>query len=72
MVEREGMMARLEDAGCKMRESGVCEQWFCGVDPEIRAVAGDANGQLFAALLQATGYVDCACVDLLRDGMRPL
>ena len=70
MEKREQTIARLEEADDKMRQSGACEQWFQCADREIRAVAAEANGQLFSALLRATGYVDHECADMLRHGMR--
>ena len=62
------MMSKLEEAGEQMISAGTCGNWLGNADPEIRAVAGTVNGPLFKSLLQAAGYEDCACVDLLRDG----
>ena len=58
----------IEEADRRMRQSGLCEEWFAGADVATRQVAGGANGHLFQTLLKASGYHDVACVDSLREG----
>ena len=42
--------------------------WYQGCDAWVRKVAGAANGLLFQQLLEATGYCDVDCVNMLRHG----
>jgi len=67
-AHREAMISSLEDAGAAMQASGLRDQWFSSADRECRAVAGGANGHLLHVLLDAIGYCDVACADLLREG----
>ena len=62
------MVQQLAEADAVSRQTGKCAEWFEGSDPETLQIAGEANGFLFAALLGASGYKDCACADLLRKG----
>ena len=55
-------------AGAALDRSGWKREWFGCADAETLAVAGECNGHLMEQLLKATGYNDCACVELLRDG----
>ena len=67
--EREGMIAALEEAGRRMWASGLAEKWYEGVDPMLRAAAGQVNGHLLEQLLRATGYHDWRCAHLFREGV---
>ena len=49
---------------------GVCAQWFAESDDVIKKVSETVNGQLLSTLLQATGYHDCECAELFRNGVR--
>ncbi len=69
---RTEMVSALEEADRLMRVNGVCEAWLNGCDPEIKAVCGTINGQLFSALLEATRFRDARCVDTLRKGAQLL
>ena len=62
------MIHKLEMADAQMRKSGLCDSWFDGADEVTLGVSGRCNGALFEQLLQATGYGDAACVELLREG----
>ena len=70
MEEREEMICMLELASHKMWESGLCDKWFQGADDTLKKVTKGVNGPLLAALLQASGHVDCNCTELLRRGVR--
>ena len=69
MAEREAIVVALELADTKMRESGLCHEWFQDCDEVTRRVSREANGQLFQDLLVAAGYRDAECVELLRQGL---
>ena len=69
MAEREAIMVALELANTKMRDSGLCQEWFNGCDEITRRVSREANGQLFQDLLVAADYRDADCVELLRQGL---
>ena len=65
---REGAGTGLLRADRGMRASGLVEEWFRGADPVAKGVSGAANGHLFTVLLEAFGYRDVACANLLREG----
>ena len=48
--------------------SGWSDAWFGDADDGVRRVAGDANGLLLQQLLKASGYVDAAFPNNLREG----
>ena len=66
--EREEMISGLEQAADAMTVNGLKQKWFEGADKHTRAVAGQANGHLMSVLLEASGYCDAGCVELLREG----
>ena len=66
--EREEMISCLEQAADAMTVNGLKQKWFEGADKHTRAVAGQANGHLMSVLLEASGYCDAGCVELLREG----
>ena len=68
MSEREEMISCLEQAADAMAVNGLKQKWFEGTDKHTRAVAGQANGHLMSVLLEASGYCDAGCVELLREG----
>ena len=68
MSEREEMISCLEQAADAMAVNGLKQKWFEGADKHTRAVAGQANGHLMSVLLEASGYCDAGCVELLREG----
>ena len=68
MEARENVVAGLESASAAMRASGACESWYGRAEDTVRRVSRGANGRLLTALLEALGYGDVACADLLRDG----
>ena len=51
-----------------MTVSGLKQKLFEGADKQTRAVAGQAHGHLMSVLLEASGYCDAGCVELLREG----
>ena len=65
---REGAVAGLLETDRGMRASGLVDEWFRGADPVAKDVSGSANGHLFTVLLDAFGYRDVACANLLREG----
>ena len=66
--EREEMISSLERVADAMTVNGLKQKWFEGADKHTRAVAGQANGHLMSVLLEASGYCDAGCVELLREG----
>ena len=66
--KRETIVARLEEADKRQRESGAVDHWFDAADREIQRVSKGANGFLFEQLLTSLEYHDVACVELLREG----
>ena len=62
------MISGLEQAADAMTVNGLKQKWFEGADKHTRAVAGQANGHLMSVLLEASGYCDAGCVELLREG----
>ena len=66
---REQMIGAIEEADARMRKSGVCESWYEQTSPDVRKVAGETNGRLFASLLAATEYCDVEAADLFRRGV---
>ena len=69
MAFREGVISKLELADEKMRANGIVDAWFRGSDVHVQSVAGAYNGHLLQSLLEATGYIDAECVELLRRGV---
>ena len=53
---------------CALRVCVPMQGWYQGCDAWVRKVAGAANGLLFQQLLEATGYCDVDCVNMLRHG----
>ena len=72
MRMREDTLTKLEEAGDRMRKSGLCRAWFGDADQCTLDVAGGCNGQLFEQLLTASGYHEVDCVNLLRGGANEL
>ena len=66
--EREEMISCLEQAADAMTVNGLKQKWFEGADKHTRAVPWQANGHLMSVLLEASGYCDAGCVELLREG----
>ena len=64
----QAILAGILDANRLMRESGECARWLEGADEELKNVVKDVNGPLLQALLEASGYEDVSCVELLRVG----
>ena len=64
----QAILAGILDANRLMRESGECERWLEGADAELKTVVKNVNGPLLQALLEASGYEDVECVELLRVG----
>ena len=62
------VVVSLETAIKLMRSSGLCDEWFKGVDHETWEVAKHVNGPLFTQLLDAVSYCDVGCVEMLRQG----
>ena len=68
MRDREEFVSKLEEADRQMTASGLKEQWYAGVHPLVRQVAGETYGRLLQALGEAAQHVDAGAVQLFRTG----
>ena len=66
---REAMIAKIEEADSRMRQSGLAAEWFTGVDAGVQGVAGAANGELLEQLATLTEFRDKGAVECLRKGL---
>ena len=67
-AERESIVARIEERGSALWESGCCADWYRGYDTIVAGVSRTSNGPLLRELAVAAEHGDLECVDLLREG----